>query len=329
MKIVKISFTTVFVLLAISFTVFAEDTYRYAGEFLNTGAGARALGMGGAFVAVADDGTTAYWSPGGLSALTSKEISFMYCQQFKSLVKTNYISYVHPESKLGAFGISWLRLGVEDIPKTGYIDANQNNVQDFDDKNENGTKDSGELYIEHPIQIGSFDDIEEGVFVTYGLRLSKVFNVGLNLKYIRQFLADNSSTGIGIDAGGLYEVFDGFKVGFNLQDVTKTKLKWDSATKHEDVIPLSVKFGAAYKIQAQSLKSVITLSWSLDTKYGTEMHYGVEWWLMKVLALRAGLSAGEFTVGTGLKLSDFQVDYAFIGHDDLGNTHRISTSVRF
>jgi len=329
MKIVKISLTTVLALFAISFTVYAEDTYRYAGEFLNTGAGARALGMGGAFVAVADDGTTAYWSPGGLPALTSREISFMYCQQFKNLVKTNYISYVHPESRWGAFGISWLRLSVEDIPKTGYIDANQNNMQDFDDKNDNGIKDPGELYIEHPIQIGSFDDIEEGVFVTYGLRLSKAFTVGLNLKYIRQILADNSSTGIGIDAGGLYEVFDGFKVGFNLQDVTKTKLKWDSATKHEDIIPLSVKFGAAYTAQVQSLKSVITLSWSLDTKYGTEMHYGVEWWLMKILALRVGLNAGEFTVGTGLKLSDFQVDYAFIGHDDLGNTHRISTSVRF
>jgi hypothetical protein len=220
-------------------------------------------------------------------------------------------------------------LGVEDIPKTGYIDANQNNMQDFDDKNDNGVKDSGELYIEHPIQIGSFDDVEEGIFVTYGLRLSKIFTVGLNIKYLKQLLADNSSTGLGIDAGGLYEVFNGFKVGCNLQDVTKTKLKWDSASKHEDVIPLSVKFGAAYTKQAPSLKSVVTLSWSLDTKYGTEMHYGLEWWLMKILALRVGLNAGELTVGTGLRLSNFQVDYAFIGHDDLGNTHRISTSIRF
>ena len=96
MKKIKVSFTITILILLFSFTISAEDTYRYAGEFLNVGAGARALGMGGAFVAVADDGTTAYWSPGGLPALTSKEISFMYCQQFKNLVKTNYISYVHP-----------------------------------------------------------------------------------------------------------------------------------------------------------------------------------------------------------------------------------------
>jgi hypothetical protein len=90
-----------------------------------------------------------------------------------------------------------------------------------------------------------------------------------------------------------------------------------------------MKFGAAYTKDISEIKSIITLSWSLDTKYGTEMQYGAEWWLMKAVALRVGLNNGELTVGTGLRLSTFQVDYAFIGHDDLGNTHRISTSVRF
>ena len=37
----------------------------------------------------------------------------------------------------------------------------------------------------------------------------------------------------------------------------------------------------------------------------------------------------DLSVGTGLRISAFQVDYAFVGHDDLGNTHRISTSIRF
>jgi len=307
----------------------AQDKYKYAGEFLNVGAGARALGMGGAFVAVADDATTTYWSPGGLPSLKSRELSFMYCQQFQSLVKTNFISYVHPQTKWGAFGISWLRLGVEDIPKTGYIDINQNNMQDFDDKNENGVKDPGELYIEHPIQVGSFDDIEDGIFLTYGKKLSEIFSVGLNIKYIKQSLSSNTSTGIGFDIGALYEIFEGFRLGVNLQDVTKTKLKWDSVTKHEDIIPFSVKFGVAYIKPIQPLKSLLTLSWSLDTKYNTEMHYGVEWWLLNTLALRIGMNVDELSAGVGLKISAFQVDYAFIGHDDLGNTHRISTSVKF
>jgi len=306
-----------------------DDEYKYAGEFLNVGAGARALGMGGAFVAVADDGTTAYWSPAGLPSLKSREVAFMHCQQFDSLVQTNFISYVHPTSSWGAFGISWLRLGVEDIPKSGYVDANDNAMQDFDDKNDNGIKEEGELYIERPIIVGNFDDIEDGVFLSYGLNVTRSFSAGINLKLIRQALSGNTSSGWGIDIGGLYELISGLKLGLNLQDVTGTKLKWDSKTKHEENIPASMKLGVAYTGNIPSLRSIITISCNVDTKYDSEMHYGAEWWLMKTLALRIGLDEGRLSAGAGLRVTAFQVDYAFIGHDDLGNTHRISTSVQF
>ncbi|HOZ48321.1 MAG TPA: outer membrane protein transport protein [Candidatus Hydrogenedentes bacterium] len=42
------------------------------------GSGARALGMGGAFIAVADDATAASWNPGGLTQLERPEISAVY-----------------------------------------------------------------------------------------------------------------------------------------------------------------------------------------------------------------------------------------------------------
>jgi hypothetical protein len=42
------------------------------------GSGARALGMGGAFIAVADDATAASWNPGGLIQLERPEISIVY-----------------------------------------------------------------------------------------------------------------------------------------------------------------------------------------------------------------------------------------------------------
>jgi long-subunit fatty acid transport protein len=41
------------------------------------GSGARALGMGGAFIAVADDATAASWNPGGLIQLETPEMSFV------------------------------------------------------------------------------------------------------------------------------------------------------------------------------------------------------------------------------------------------------------
>ncbi|MBD3182329.1 hypothetical protein GF312_08560 [Candidatus Poribacteria bacterium] len=324
-SIIILSFIIISIL---NLSTLAEDEYKYAGEFLNVGAGARALGMGGAFVAVADDGTTGYWSPGGLPALEYREVSFMHCQQFDSLVRTNFISYVHPKSPLGAFGISWLRLGVEDIPRTGYVDSNKNMIQDFDDKNDNGIKDPGEYYIEKPYIADYFDDIEDGIFLSYGLNVVEGLSMGLNFKIIRQSLGQHSSSGWGLDLGALYELYKGFRFGINFQDLPKTRIRW-GITEHEEEIPASVKFGAAYTADITSLKSVVTLAWNVDTKYDTTMHYGLEWWLVDILALRAGLDEGQLSVGTGLRMSSFQVDYAFVGHDDLGSTHRVSTSVRF
>jgi len=37
-----------------------------ADSFLRLGPGARAMGMGGAFIALADDGTSVHWNPAGL-----------------------------------------------------------------------------------------------------------------------------------------------------------------------------------------------------------------------------------------------------------------------
>ena len=42
------------------------------------GSGARALGMGGAFIAIADDATAASWNPGGLTQLERPEMSLVY-----------------------------------------------------------------------------------------------------------------------------------------------------------------------------------------------------------------------------------------------------------
>ncbi|HPT47104.1 MAG TPA: UPF0164 family protein, partial [Candidatus Rifleibacterium sp.] len=49
-----------------------------AGAYLKMGVGARALGMGSAFTAVADDSTASFWNPAGLARLEKSEGSFMH-----------------------------------------------------------------------------------------------------------------------------------------------------------------------------------------------------------------------------------------------------------
>ena len=78
------------------------------------GAGARALGMGGAFIGVADDATAASWNPGGLIQLETPEISFVLSydnlsedrnfrdnpgasgEQTITLYDVNYLSLAYP-----------------------------------------------------------------------------------------------------------------------------------------------------------------------------------------------------------------------------------------
>ncbi|KAB2836470.1 MAG: hypothetical protein F9K48_01790 [Candidatus Brocadia sp.] len=71
---------------------------------LPVGSGARALGMGGAFIAVADDATAASWNPSGLTQLERPELSvvgsFLYTQQDFDPGNTGLMS-------LDDEGVSW------------------------------------------------------------------------------------------------------------------------------------------------------------------------------------------------------------------------------
>ena len=58
----------------------ANRTGGDAYPFLKIGVGAKAMGMGGAFVSLADDGTAPYWNPAGLGLEENQEkrqVAFM------------------------------------------------------------------------------------------------------------------------------------------------------------------------------------------------------------------------------------------------------------
>jgi len=79
------------------------------------GSGARAMGMGGAFIAVGDDGTAASWNPACLIQLEKPEASFVVTEDFRDIDGAkvdffggNYISMSYPftvkSSSLDLFG---------------------------------------------------------------------------------------------------------------------------------------------------------------------------------------------------------------------------------
>ena len=60
-------FASLFFILFSPAIVFSQFR-KYSNEFLNIGAGARGLAMGGAQIASAKDATAGYWNPAGLRA---------------------------------------------------------------------------------------------------------------------------------------------------------------------------------------------------------------------------------------------------------------------
>jgi len=72
---------------------------KYSNEFLNIGAGARGLGMGGAQVASVNDGTSGYWNPAGLVEVKEYPIlHIMHAEYFAGIGKYDYASVAIPLS---------------------------------------------------------------------------------------------------------------------------------------------------------------------------------------------------------------------------------------
>src|SRR6185437_2420887 len=117
--------------------LFAASTGGQPDEFLSYGVGARSLGMGGAFVSVADDSSATYWNPAGLSQITRKEVSLMEATLFADTAY-DYYAFVHPSQKGGsAWGLSMTTLtsaGFERVNAT--VDPN---TQQFTNVTTNGS----------------------------------------------------------------------------------------------------------------------------------------------------------------------------------------------
>ena len=76
----------------------------FSGSPNPVGSGARALGMGGAFIAVADDATAASWNPGGLIQLETPEISVVGAGLYR--VEDNTLGK-HPEGSGAEYANNW------------------------------------------------------------------------------------------------------------------------------------------------------------------------------------------------------------------------------
>ena len=302
---------------------------KYGGAFLENGVGARSLGMGSAFTALANDVTAVYWNPACLNALDVPQILGMHSEQFSGVINLDFVALGLKADPKHAFGLGFLRLGVDGIPFTRLRDPNRGLGEVIVDED-------GNRFRNDPVVTRFVNDSEIAVFFTAASRLRN-FWVGGTAKVIRKSAGGYGAWGMGFDFGFLWMPDHLFRLGFQLSDVTATWMVWNGGRK-EVILPHG-RLGFACLLSKSSFTVTpafdmeITLENHGDAaqahlgQVGLDFHSGLEVGYRDRLAFRLGLDRGNLTVGGGLHFSVFRFDYAFCSNWDLGKTHRISMAI--
>jgi hypothetical protein len=331
----------VFVPLVLAAPAYAT---KYAAEFLKVPVGARAIGMGGAFVAVADDATAPFWNPAGLIYLPYKEVLPQHSEQFGSLVNHDYLGAVFPlggpRGRQHALGVGIIRLAVDDIPITPRpgdlrpdIDFHDygpdNDISTPDPGQGNGVWDPGERLLDLDLYQASSSDL--GLLLSYARHRGPHWAFGGSIKFVRQSIPDTlpgehvTSFGAGIDAAAVYMPTDAVTIAAVARDLSRTYLSWSNGTREQ--VWSTLDTGAAFHFfpaERHALTWAVDLGWGFEgrkldsqVKIGqvtADLRTGLEYWYRHTLALRSGVNGKDLAFGAGVRYKHVGVDYAAALH---------------
>lgn len=263
---------------------------------------ARALGMGGAFVAVADDYSACYYNPAGLVHLPSRQIGSMYTDLFKmGLLSHSFLGFAEPDTGMGSGALTWSHLSANLEPEEWSFDVWSYSYANY----------------------------------LFGKEITPVNSWGMSLKYISQNTPYEDGSGYSLDVGYLWKGGE-LSWGICVQDLF-SRIDW--GTGHTDTLPVGIITGIAFNLKPNAL---VALQVGISPKnIPRNIRMGGEWELRKNIFFRAGLVQKfqkdenlNFSTGIGLKtgvLRKFNLyfNYAFITSKNLSGTHYLSFSLSF
>ena len=276
-----------------------------AAPHLGMGSGARALGLGGAFTAVADDATSTIWNPAGLPAVDDLTVTLASAPMTLDR-RHSFIGLIKRVGK-GGLGLSVINAGVDDI--AGYDSSGRST--------------------------GSFGYNSNAFALSYGHHLG-VVALGASARMYMDTIDDSSMSGfagadIGLLGGNQARTFSYGLAARNL-----------GGTIGESELPIIVAGGLSYRVLH---KNVATFSVDIQHQVvdlpesATSLHLGTEYLIANTFAIRGGsrLTADrtQLFLGFGASVGGLQFDYALKAvesavYDDIdGGTHFVSISYSY
>lgn len=324
-------------LVALSFALSLTGSVqgaKYAGEAFSLGVGARSLALGGATIAGPFDATAPYWNPAGMGELDGRYLLAMHAETFGSLLNHDYFSYVSANpsdsDRVVAFGAYIYYLGGGGIK---FTELNQFNRPEV-------------------IREESHSD---WLFSTsLAARWGDKMNLGASAKIIYRDLGAESGIGLTLDVGGLYKLNRHLAAGVMVTDITSGFIRYSGGTEFVNTNGDTVETAAESESILPTIKPgllltdkykdfTVSLMGSGDVKFegrkaaaqfwtgelSLDTHFGLEIGYRNLVFGRTGFDIGRFTTGGGLAVKNFTVDFAYLHHDDLDETFRISAGYRF
>ncbi len=334
------SIAALFLILAVSPVCFADEHQVNVMPHLRLGAGARSIGLGGAFTAIAEDATATVWNPAGLGS--SADLSLNFSTQKLSLDRShNFVAITKRLGDYGSIGLAATNFGVSDY-----------DIRDVDG-----------------VLGGTADYSTNAYSLSYGIAFGN-FNVGLTGRMLMDSFGvddvDNQSGFGGVDIGlmghALHidvaermkgQVLHAHSNEMNDGNIEVPTFHYGIVAKYlgssfgEDgaTIPMVINAGVAYDLY---MGNVVTFAADIEHEFvnldrsAFSIRGGVEYTIMTnrstEFSLRAGSKASRDVQslfgGFGVNIAGLQVDYAI--QDDLtneindtGTTQFVSVSYEF
>lgn len=282
-------------------TIAADGALSTAG-FLRVGVGAKAMGLGEAFTAVADDASAVYWNPAGLGRLDKKQLQFSHYDWYQDVkVENLYVAIPHGRFGFGA-GVTYLGYGT---------------FQSYDEDGNQGEDLS--MY-------------NLAASVSFSYAFNETFSLGVTGKYIEQSFDVVKGTAFAGDVG-LMADFN--TVRFGLAGVNLgAPVRFESENEQ---LPAAVRLGMA--VRQFSDKLMVSVEAYVPREGDIIWRQGMELNLAGPLCARTGFAyqaqdvpgtdSFRYNLGAGLAYGVGRFDYTFIPSSQFGGDpiHNLSLSL--